>query len=154
MQEWGLLKKIYLYGCFFFIYSGAKKMLIFLKNIVASTKVIYPKYSKHWFYTLAHKINCVCNKMLNHGLDHGFFLSLFKLTPFPVHWIVCVLAYLNFIFEFKAVLAKPKTARSAQTHKNIIFNRIVWSTLYVYLWLRARMPMDCVIIVQYNLNSW
>ena len=28
--------------------------------------------------------------------NHGFFLSLFKL----IHWILCVLAYLNLIFEF------------------------------------------------------
>ena len=36
--------------------------------------------------------------------------------------------------NFKAVLALSKTARSAQTHKSISFIRIVWSTLYVYLW--------------------
>ena len=53
-------------------------------------------------------ILCV-QKMLNHGLNHGFFLSLFKLISCPRHWIVYVLAYLN----FKAVLALPKTARSA-----------------------------------------
>ena len=35
--------------------------------------------------------------------------------------------------NFKAVLAMPKTARSAQTHKSISFIWIVWSTLYVYL---------------------
>ena len=34
------------------------------------------------------------------GLNHGLFLSLFKVTPSPIHWIVYVLAYLNFIFEF------------------------------------------------------
>ena len=51
-------------------------------------------------YTVAHTIDCVCNKMLNHGLKHGSFLSLFKLIPCPIHWIVCVLACLNFIFEF------------------------------------------------------
>ena len=50
-------------------------------------KVIYTKYSKHWSYTVAHTIDCVCSEMLNQGLNHGFFLSLFKLT-------------LNFIFEF------------------------------------------------------
>ena len=31
------------------------------------------------------------------------------------------------------MLALPKTARSAQTHKSISFILIVWSTLYVYL---------------------
>ena len=57
-------------------------------------KVIYPKYSKHWPYTVAHTIDC--SKMLNHGL----FLSLLKLILCPIHWIVYPLAYLNFIFEF------------------------------------------------------
>ena len=28
------------------------------------SKVIYTKYSKHWPYTLAHTIDCVCSKML------------------------------------------------------------------------------------------
>ena len=64
------------------------------------SKVIYPKYSKHWPYTVASTTDCGCHKISNHGLNHGFFLSLFKLIPCPIHWIVCVLAYLNFIFEF------------------------------------------------------
>ena len=33
-----------------------------------TTKVIKPKYSKHQLYTVAHTIDCVCSKMLNHGL--------------------------------------------------------------------------------------
>ena len=41
-------------------------------------KVIYPKYSKHWPYTVAHTIDCVCSKMLHHGLNHGLFLILFS----------------------------------------------------------------------------
>ena len=45
-----------------------------------------------------------------------------------------MLACLNFIFEFRAVLVLPKTAGSAQTHKSMSFIWIVWSTLYVYLW--------------------
>ena len=44
----------------------------------AVSKVIHPKYSKHWLYTVAHIIDCVCSKILNHGLNHGLFLSLFK----------------------------------------------------------------------------
>ena len=43
-----------------------------------STKVIYPKYSKHWLSTVAHTIECVCSKILNHGLNHGLLFSLFK----------------------------------------------------------------------------
>ena len=70
---------------------------------IYASKVIYSKYSKHWPYTVAHTIDCVCRKMLNHGLKFKscfFFHSLFTLIPCPIHWIVYVLAYLNFIFEF------------------------------------------------------
>ena len=42
--------------------------------------------------------------------------------------------------NFKAVLALPKTARSAQTHKSISFIWIVWSTLYVYLCFQVKHP--------------
>ena len=48
-------------------------------------KFIYPKYSKHLPYTVAHTIDCACIKMLNHGLNHGLFLSLFKLIPCHIH---------------------------------------------------------------------
>ena len=41
-------------------------------------KVIYPKYSKHWLSTVARTIDCVCSKILNHGLNHGLLFSLFK----------------------------------------------------------------------------
>ena len=58
-------------------------------------------------YILPHTLICICN-------------SLFKF---------CV--YLN----FKAVLALPIMAHSAQTHKSISSIWIVWSTLYVYLCL-------------------
>ena len=44
----------------------------------AKLKVIYPKYSKHWLSTVAHTIDCVCSKILNHGLNHGLLFSLFK----------------------------------------------------------------------------
>ena len=63
-------------------------------------KVIHPKYSKHCPYTVAHTIDYVCSKILDHGLNHGLFLSLFKLIPCPIHWIVYGLAYSNFIFAF------------------------------------------------------
>ena len=61
---------------------------LFYASFNVASKVIYPKYSKHWPYTVASTIDCVCSKMLSHGLNHG----------------------LSFIW-------------------------IVWSTLYVYLWL-------------------
>ena len=83
-------------------------------------------------YCGTHNWLCV-QKMLNHGLNHGFFLLLFKLLSGPIHWIVCVLAYFNFILNFRAVLVLPKTAGSAQTHRSMSFIWIVWSTLYVYL---------------------
>ena len=85
--------------------------------------------------------NWLClKKMLNHGLNHGFFLSLFKLISCPIHWIVCVLAYLNSILNFRVVLVLPKTAGSAQTHKSMSF---IWSTLYVYLCLLLHWVKKC-----------
>ena len=89
-------------------------------------------------YCGTHNWLCV-QKMLNHGLNHVFFLSLFKLISCKIHWIVCVLAYLN----FKAVFVLPKTASSAQTHKNLSFVWIVWSTLYEYLW--SRPDLTCLL---------
>ena len=85
--------------------------------------------------------------MLNHGLNHGGFLSLFKL----IHWIANVLAYLNSYLNLKAVLALPKTARSAKTHKSIIFIRIVWSTLYLYLCLLAQISLP---IEKFSYSIW
>ena len=77
------------------------KVIISLKIAqVISCKVMYPKYSKHWPCTVANTINCVCSKLLDYDLNHGLFRSLFKLIPCHIHWIVYVLAYLNFIFEF------------------------------------------------------
>ena len=36
------------------------------------TKVVYPKYSKHWLSTVAQTIDCVCSKILNHGYFFHF----------------------------------------------------------------------------------
>ena len=44
--------------------------------------------------------------------------------------------------NFKAVLALPITASSAQTHKSISFIWIVWSTLYVYLWVTYKSKIE------------
>ena len=47
-------------------------------EICEQPKVIHPKYSNHWLSTVAHAIDCVCSKILNHGLNHGLLFSLFK----------------------------------------------------------------------------
>ena len=51
----------------------------------AYCKVIYAKYSKHWPYTVAHTIDCLCSKILNHGLNHCLFLSLFNFSWMEIH---------------------------------------------------------------------
>ena len=53
-------------------------------------------------YIVASTNDCGCSKMLNRGLSHAFFLSLFKLVPCPIYWIVCVFAYSNFKFWFQS----------------------------------------------------
>ena len=60
-----------------------------LQSLRPSGKVIYTKYSKHWPYTVTHTFECVCSK-INHGLNHGLFISLLKLILCPIHWIVYV----------------------------------------------------------------
>ena len=57
-----------------------------IPHICPLIKVIYTKYSKHCPYTVAHTIECVCSK-INHGLNHGLFISLLKLILCPMHWI-------------------------------------------------------------------
>jgi hypothetical protein len=70
-------------------YEGHKLFLKYPSWFVVYYKVIYPKYSKHWPYTVAHTINWVCSKMLNHGLNHGLLLSLFKFFgwKYILNWI-------------------------------------------------------------------
>ena len=77
-------------------------------------------------------------RMLNHGLNHGFFLSLFKLKSFPIHWIVCVSLF-KFHIWILELLVLPKMAGFAKTHKSMSFIWIVWSTLYVYLCCKLKL---------------
>ena len=55
---------------------GFEGRLRIVTRIRHEGKVIYPKYSKHWPYTVAHTIDCVCSKILNHGLNLGLLFSL------------------------------------------------------------------------------
>ena len=70
-----------------------------LRKILGKTKGVYPKYSKHWPFTVAHTIDCVCSKMLNHGLNHGLFLLLFKFFgwKYILNWIKSGLKF-RFLF--------------------------------------------------------
>ena len=71
-----------------YIKKAVLKLYFFFKGETAS-KVIYTKYSKHWPHTVAHTIDCVCSKMLNHVLNHELFLSLFKFFgwKYILNWI-------------------------------------------------------------------
>ena len=63
-------------GCPIFKKQGAR----FLR-IVGADKVIYTKYSKHWPYTVAHTLDCVCSKIDNSWFNPWFsfyFLSLYN----------------------------------------------------------------------------
>ena len=68
-------------GLFLSILNWFSKVLDCQKNrlqIEPEIKVIHPKYSKHCLSTIAHTIDCVGSKILNHGLNHGLLFSLFK----------------------------------------------------------------------------
>ena len=45
-------------------------VISWLNQEVHQKLCVHPKYSKHWLYPVAHTIDCVCSKMLNHGLNH------------------------------------------------------------------------------------
>ena len=55
-----------------------KNVMLWAPCFAPDAKVIYPKYSKQWLSTVAHTIDCVCSRILNHGLNHGLLVSLFK----------------------------------------------------------------------------
>ena len=75
--------------------------------VVRKSKVIYPKYSKHWLSTMAHIIDCVCSKILNHGLNHGSFISFtFQAYTLP-HTLNCICVNL---FEFHIWILKLQLA--------------------------------------------
>ena len=80
MKKWtsnvgyfGKIKEIFNY-CLGYPYNPNSKIDI----LKCGFKVIYPKYSKHWLSSVAHTIDCVCGKILNHGLNHGLMFSLFE----------------------------------------------------------------------------
>ena len=70
---------------------------------------------------MAHAIDCVCSKMLNHGLNYLWIISFaFQAYALPNTLNCICVSLLKFHYlNFKAVLALAKTARSAQTHKSI-----------------------------------
>ena len=55
-----------------------------------AAKVIYTKYSKHWLYTVAHTIECVCSKINNSWFNPWFSFYISSLCPAPyIEWYIC-----------------------------------------------------------------
>ena len=88
------------------------------------TKVTYPKYSKHWLSTVAHTIDWVCSKILNHGLIHGLLFSLFKFfwwknilnwlenSGLKSRFLFCLI--FQFYLMYRLICQKPAHFLSAQ----------------------------------------
>ena len=71
----------------------------------------------------------------------GYFFHFSSLYPATyIELYMCLPIWISYL-SFKAVLALPKMACSAQTHESISFIWIVWSTLYVYLWATVKLLM-------------
>ena len=82
-------------------------ILLGLPKVLVLVKVIYPKYSKPW--TVAHTIDCVCSKMLNHSLNHRLFLSLSGYTlPHTLNSICVSLFKFHMYLNFKAIFSLPR----------------------------------------------
>ena len=66
-------------------------------------KVIYPKYSKHWPYTVASTTDYGCSKMLNQGLNQSWVFSFtFQAYTLP-HTLNCICVSL---FKFQIWILK------------------------------------------------
>ena len=63
----------------------------------------------------------------------GFFLLLFKLISSPIHWIVCVLAYLNFIFEFLSSFSAAQNQPALPRHIKVRVSFELFGALYMYI---------------------
>ena len=75
-------KKVTIQGFSIKLFLSINQYIHFCQGFLDTTKVIYPKYSKHLPYTVAYTIDCVCSKILNHGLIMDFFFhfsSLYKI---------------------------------------------------------------------------
>ena len=82
--------------------------------VYVMSKVIHNKYSKHRPYTVAHTIECVCSK-INHGLNHGLFISLLK--PRHIKVLVSfelfgVLVYITLSLVLKSEICSMKLYNS------------------------------------------
>ena len=66
----------------------------------------------------------------------GYLFDFSSLYPAPYIELYMCWPIQNSYLNFKAVLALHNTAHSAQAHKSISFIWSVWSTLFVYLWLK------------------
>ena len=88
------------------------------------TKVIYPKWSKQWLSTVAHTIDCLYCKILNHGLNIGLLFSLFKFCGWKNIWkqlknsglrsrfLFCLI--FQFCLMYRLICQKPTHFLSAQ----------------------------------------
>ena len=87
-----------------FRHANTYRIQCMWQGISLKSERINPWFKPRLTFYCTNNQLCV-QKMLTHGLNHGLILSLFKLLPCHIHWILYVLACLNFIFElFKAVL--------------------------------------------------
>ena len=84
------------------------------------TKVIYTKYSKHWLSIVAHTIDCVFIKMLNHGLLFSLFkffgwkniLNWLENSGLKSRFLVCLIFL--FYLMFWLICQKPAHFLSTQ----------------------------------------
>ena len=56
---------------------------LFMSKFANWSKVIYPKYSKHWPYTVAHTIDCVCDRY------RGPNIIIFRISKVPLDGSTC-----------------------------------------------------------------
>ena len=55
---------------------------------------------KHLLSIVANTIDCVCSKILNHGLNHGLLFSLFKTLKFRIKILIPILLNISVILDW------------------------------------------------------
>ena len=86
------LFRIHKYPTYHFFYTNHSNETITIREMFCIHIILMakPKYSKHWLYTVAHTIECVCSKINNSWFNpwFSFYFTSSCSAPF-IEWHMC-----------------------------------------------------------------
>ena len=129
----------------------------FWKMITFFHKVVYPKYSKQWLSTVAHSIDCVCSKILNHVLLFLLFkffgwkniLNWHENSGLKSRFLFCLI--FQFYLMFRLICQKPANFLSAQMDLvSTFFQKFTVLGMYFFVFLRKSFFFKSHILIVWN----